>query len=57
MREFFKPLRRLVGVATLVMACVFAFAWVRSLHWIDRIIVLGTASMRTGGHSADSMHE
>lgn len=35
MREFFKGWRRKLGVATLVMACVFAGAWVRSLypHW------------------------
>jgi hypothetical protein len=27
---YFKPLRRKVGVVTLVMACVFAAGWVRS---------------------------
>ena len=31
MREFFKGWRRKVGCVTLVMACVFAVGWVRSL--------------------------
>lgn len=31
MRDFFKPWRRRLGVLTLVMACVFAAGWVRSL--------------------------
>jgi hypothetical protein len=30
MGDFFKPWRRKVGVATLVMACVFSVGWVRS---------------------------
>jgi hypothetical protein len=29
-REFFKPLRRKIGVVTLVVACCFLAAWIRS---------------------------
>lgn len=32
MREVFKGWRRKVGCVTLVMACVFAAGWLRSLH-------------------------
>src|SRR5579862_3974266 len=35
MPTYFKPLRRKVGVATLVMACVFAAGWVRSMFYYD----------------------
>lgn len=35
MREFFKGWKRIVGVVTLVMACVFAAGWVRSLVCYD----------------------
>ena len=39
MGEYFKPWRRKIGVVTLVMACVFAGAWVRSIlvHDVIRI--------------------
>ena len=37
MGEFFKPWRRKVGLLTLVMACVFANAWVRKLPFDYRI--------------------
>ena len=30
MPDYFKPLRRKIGVVTLVLACVFAAMWVRS---------------------------
>ena len=32
MGEFFKPRRRKVGVLTLVMACLFAAGWIRSIR-------------------------
>lgn len=35
MREFFRGWRRKVGVVTLMMACVFAAGWVRSLTSTD----------------------
>ena len=35
MGEFFKGWRRKVGCVTLVMACVFAAGWVRSLAIFD----------------------
>jgi len=35
--EFFKPTRRKLGVMTLVIACVFAAGWMRSLFFIDGI--------------------
>ena len=35
MREFFRPWRRKVGLVTLVMACVFAVGWIRSLTSTD----------------------
>lgn len=37
MREFFKPLRRKVGVLTLGLACVSSIAWLRSSMQIDVI--------------------
>jgi hypothetical protein len=40
MYGFFKPLRRKLGVVTLVMACVFAAAWVRSLTELDIVVRL-----------------
>lgn len=39
MADFFKPLRRKIGVVTLLMACVFLASWVRSLSMIDWITV------------------
>jgi hypothetical protein len=38
MREFFRGWRRKIGVGTLVMACVFAAGWMRSLMIRDIII-------------------
>lgn len=35
MREFFRGWRRKLGVVTLVMACGFMAAWIRSLRTID----------------------
>jgi hypothetical protein len=37
MGDYFKPWRRKIGVVTLVMACVFTAAWVRSQTLRDRI--------------------
>lgn len=37
MREFFKPWRHRFGVATLVLACAFAVAWVRNFSLLDYI--------------------
>ncbi|WP_010582806.1 hypothetical protein [Schlesneria paludicola] len=39
MREYFKPLRRKLGVVTLLMACLFAVGWVRS-EIISEIVIL-----------------
>lgn len=39
MSTYFKPLRRKVGVVTLVLACLFAVGWVRSIKSLDIIIV------------------
>lgn len=49
MREFFNGWRRKVGVATLVWACVFAAAWVRSFSIRDFIPLpkLRTAALAT----------
>jgi hypothetical protein len=38
MWSYFKPLRRKIGVATLVLACVFATGWVRSLIVCDGLL-------------------
>lgn len=35
MGDYFNPLRRKIGVVTLVMACVLAAGWVRSCVYID----------------------
>lgn len=39
MSNYFKPLRRKLGVVTLLMACVFSAAWVRSLTTRDFIFI------------------
>ena len=39
MPEFFQGWKRKVGVVTLVIACVFAAAWIRSLLVKDRVIL------------------
>ena len=36
---YFKPLRRKIGVLTLLLACVFAAGWVRSITRVDRIVI------------------
>jgi hypothetical protein len=42
--SYFKPLRRKIGVITLVMACSVALAWVRSL------LALDVVAMSVGEH-------
>ena len=37
MGEYFKPLRRKLGVVTLLMACVLMAGWVRSLSIFDAV--------------------
>lgn len=37
MGDYFKPLRRKIGVVTLAMACLFAAGWVRSRFIVDQI--------------------
>ena len=44
MGKFFKPLRRKVGVLTLLIACLFAAGWVRSLSTSDAILIPLTKS-------------
>lgn len=39
MREVFKPWRRKIGVLTLLMACVFAVAWLRSFRMNETITI------------------
>lgn len=39
MQEFFRGWRQKTGILTLILACVFLTAWVRSLILIDRIVV------------------
>ena len=39
MTAYFKPLRRKIGVLTLVIACVFAAGWVRSLRVRDSCVM------------------
>ncbi len=39
MNDYFKPLRRQIGVVTLVMACVFAAGWLRSGFVRDQIFI------------------
>ena len=38
MREFFRPLRRKIGVVTLELACLFMAGWTRSYSVADMII-------------------
>ena len=37
MRDYFKPLRRKLGVVTLIIACVFLTGWVRSQSSYDEL--------------------
>ena len=39
MGDYFKPWRRKIGVLTLVMACVFMGAWVRSNSILDELLL------------------
>jgi hypothetical protein len=39
MREFFRGWRRKVGVLSLVMACLFAAGWVRSMYSNDFVFI------------------
>ncbi len=45
MGDSFKPWRRKIGVVTLLIACVSAAGWVRSLVIMDRIIWTDKGSM------------
>jgi hypothetical protein len=49
MLEFFKGWRRKFGVLTLLMACVFAAGWVRSLIVADRINFFGAQMLSWHG--------
>ena len=40
MSDYFKPLRRKVGLVTLAMACLLTAGWVRSYCGGDRIIAI-----------------
>jgi len=53
MREFFRGRRRVVGVATLVLACVLMIGWRRSINHYDLLCI------RCGGsfYSAESIGE
>ena len=50
MGDFFKPWRRKAGCVTLVVACVFMAAWVRS-HKIEDLIAFSASKRR---HTLDS---
>ena len=62
MREFFRGWRRKCAVVTLLMACVFAAAWVRSLSTSDAILIPRTKSefirldSRSGRFSWNNVH-
>jgi len=38
MREFFKTWRRKIGVAALVVACLFMVLWVRAIYSVEEIV-------------------
>src|SRR6478736_6446220 len=42
MGEYFKPLRRKIGVLTLAMACLFTAGWIRSQTICDGIAITFT---------------
>ena len=42
MRESFKPLRKRIGVVTLLMACLLMVGWVRSPSFHDEVSFNGT---------------
>lgn len=39
MRDYFKPWQRKIGVVTLLVACVFAAGWVKSINDQDRLTI------------------
>lgn len=39
MREFFKGWRQRIGLTTLLVACLFTVAWVRSVSMVDFIVL------------------
>jgi len=43
MGEYFKPMRRKLGIVTLVMACLFAAGWVRSLRGTQDSLTIRTS--------------
>jgi hypothetical protein len=45
MREFFMGWKRKVGVVTLVMALVGIYFWVRSIGYIDRVMITSRKSL------------
>jgi len=47
MGEFFYGWKRMVGVLTLVMACVFAAGWVRSLMSIQDLLTIPNSKFRS----------
>lgn len=49
MGEFFKGWRRKTGVLTLVMACLFAAVWVRSMYQRDYQFVSGAHLLSSKG--------
>jgi hypothetical protein len=53
MGDYFKPLRRKMGVVTLVIACVFAAGWVRGALVMDDI---GFGSDYLGCHEVELRH-
>lgn len=52
---FFKPLRRKFGVVTLVMACVFACGWVRSVYISEVVSSLISDQTQVFMNSTDGM--
>ena len=53
MPTYFKPLRRKIGVVTLVMACVLMAGWVRSLSRCDTLFLNFGINSRDGINRAD----
>jgi len=55
MGDYFKPLRRKIGVVTLVMACGFAAGWVRSRTLVDNPYCPTKTFQTVGLRSQDSL--
>ena len=49
MWDYFKPLRRKIGIVTLLLACVFAGGWMRSRTQADWILLFGRITLVSGG--------